>query len=620
MCVRADKLAYVTWAQPDTGLEHRLLDATDLREEYGDVIGKIADSHWCPVQKLPAEFDVPLGAPGFLPGAWTVDPLKIACLLRTTDAVHLDARRAPLFLLALRQPSGESRDHWSFQARLSRPWREHDRLIFTSGHRFAITEAASWWRCFDVLSVADRELEDVDALLADLGKARFAARGVAGAEEPARLARFVPTDGWMPVDTSVRVNDVAGLVRKLGGEELYGYDDTVPLRELIQDASDAVRARRCMEDRQPDWGDIHVRLGEDECGHWMEVEDNGIGMSPEVLAGPFLDFGTSYWGSDLMFRELPRLFSKGFESTGRYGIGFFSVFMWGDRATVTTRRPEASRRETHVLVFDHGVRSCPVLREATEAERRLDGGTCVRVWLDTPPLEPGGLLHRWGRSALWRIEDLCAWLCPSIDVNLYAGFSGSKAALAVAASDWITMDPAELLLRVWLGEDDAENLRTESQRWAGNVRHLRDSSGRVVGRACAFHRLRNRIDGPGVVTVGGLRCTAALCLAGVLQGKVLAASRNAALPVVDADEMRRWGNEQLPLLTQVTDDMDELAEGAQLLYLLGSDTGSLPLVTGKTGHLDADGVRSLAEQHGEARSSSMSTPSRGPAALCGRQN
>jgi hypothetical protein len=67
-------------------------------------------------------------------------------------------------------------------------------------------------------------------------------------EEPERLRQLIPTKGWTPIDTRIKITSVTDLVRKLGGEELYGHDPIVPLRELIQNASDAVRARRPIED------------------------------------------------------------------------------------------------------------------------------------------------------------------------------------------------------------------------------------------------------------------------------------------------------------------------------------------------------------------------------------
>ena len=135
-----------------------------------------------------------------------------------------------------------------------------------------------------------------------------------------------------------------------------------------------------MEARADNWGDVCVRLGQDSKGQWIEVEDNGIGMSGEVLTGPFLDFGATYWGSGLMRKELPGLLAKGFESTGHYGIGFFSVFMWGEQVRITTRRYEQAQKETRVLEFGSGLSFRPLLRHARrqrccgKAERRFEYG------------------------------------------------------------------------------------------------------------------------------------------------------------------------------------------------------------------------------------------------------
>ena len=200
---------------------------------------------------------------------------------------------------------------------------EADRLVYTSGSPFPIEDASSWWFCFDALRSADQELREVDTLLADADRPRLAARGVAGVEEPERLIKFIATKDWLPIDTRIKVSNVASLIRNLGGEHLYGDDKTVPLRELIQNALDAVRARRLIEGRPIDWGEVIVRQGKDSDEYWIEVEDNGVGMSANVLKGPFLDFGISFWDSELMCEEFPGLSAKGFQSTGKYGIGFF---------------------------------------------------------------------------------------------------------------------------------------------------------------------------------------------------------------------------------------------------------------------------------------------------------
>ena len=113
------------------------------------------------------------------------------------------------------------------------------------------------------------------------------------------------------------------------GSKLYGDNPTVALRELIQNAADAVQARRKYEKRSEDWGLISVSLISKADKTWLVVEDNGIGMSEHVLTGPLLDFGTSFWRSSLAMEEFPGLMAAGMHAIGRFGIGFFSVFMLG---------------------------------------------------------------------------------------------------------------------------------------------------------------------------------------------------------------------------------------------------------------------------------------------------
>lgn len=54
---------------------------------------------------------------------------------------------------------------------------------------------------------------------------------------------------WQPslLDTSVRVEDPVKLATLLGGSKLYGNDLLVPLRELILNSADAIRARRVLD-------------------------------------------------------------------------------------------------------------------------------------------------------------------------------------------------------------------------------------------------------------------------------------------------------------------------------------------------------------------------------------
>lgn len=589
----AQELALVSWKDEQSQQTYHLLDDADVRTHYGHAIGQIAHSHWLSIPCLRETLDKRVGALTFCPDNWTVDLLKIACLVRCSDAAHLDERRAPGFLRVLRKPSGDSRKHWVFQEHLERPHRDGDRLVYTAGRPFPIDEADAWWQCYDQLREVDREIREADALLGDLHRSRFAIRAVANVEEPSRLVRDIPTNGWFPIDAKVKVTEIASLIKKLGGGQLYGEDFTVPLRELIQNASDAIQARRVLDRLPADWGDISVCLGKDDGGHWVEVEDTGIGMSAAVLTGPFLDFGVSYWGSDLMIQEYPGLAHKGFWSTGKYGIGFFSVFMWGERVQVRTRTIADARKDTRVLDFRSGLGIRPILRDARPVEYMNNPGTAVRVWLDITPDSPEGLLRPRRDRRQWSLEELCAWLCPGLDANLHIEELGGQRKPTIKANDWLSIPARDLVRRIQgpLPEDQGRMAKQldEFISITDNVRVLTDSTGRIVGRACiataltALAQLDSEISEPGVVTVGGLRSSSLFFIAGILQGVPITASRQDAIPTAQPDKLATWASEQAELSARYQLTPEQSLQTAVVVRVLGGETKGLFVAFGQNG-------------------------------------
>lgn len=586
----AERLALISWKdRHKSSSEYFLIDDPALRNTYGPIIGKIAHSHWWPAEQLISGLPGKMGAPGGVDNSWTVDPVKLACILRTADASHLDERRAPSFLTALRKPDGISADHWAFQQKLYQPRLESDRLVYTSKDNFSVEEAPAWWTCLDALRVVDRELRQVDSLLADTKKPRLAARGVSYVDDPLRLAKLIGTSNWLPVDARIQVGDVARLIGSLGGEKLYGRNETVPLRELIQNASDAVRARRLIEGRPTDWGEVTVRSGEDVNGRWVEVEDSGVGMSMNVLTGPFLDFGNSFWGTSLMHRELPGLESKGFSSSGQFGIGFFSVFMWGGKVQVVTRRAERARDETLILELQNGLASRPILRKANSQESLMEGGTRVRVWMNSPTTFDE-ILRDSNLQKPWTLEERCAWLCPTLDVNLYVENKTKK--LVVAAYDWISIKGSKLLRRLSGPPRSKKNIEDAALFKATErmLRRMSSPSGEVVGRACVstakLHR-RHSVDHqhltPGVVTIGGFRSCELKGIVGVLVGKPHTAARDIGVPVADLDILQPWSVEQADLIFDQSLENELQLECASIIRAVRGSTRKLHIAEGAEG-------------------------------------
>jgi hypothetical protein len=128
---QAEVLAEQAWHSAD-GQQLYLIEDSDLRVFYGPTIGQIAHSHWWSVRKIEQELFEDLGALGSRTRC-IVDRVKLACLLRIADALHLDSRRAPRFLRTISHPIGHSALHWTFQERLARPHIELDAVVFTTG-------------------------------------------------------------------------------------------------------------------------------------------------------------------------------------------------------------------------------------------------------------------------------------------------------------------------------------------------------------------------------------------------------------------------------------------------------------------------------------------------------
>jgi hypothetical protein len=591
----ARTLAFNEYAKSTSDAKYHLIEDADLRSTYADLIGRIAYSHWLPVDQLADEFKTPVGAfPGASPD-WHVDSLRLACILRTADACHIDARRAPGFLRALRRPSGVADKHWRFQEYVQMPVPRSGLLHYSVSRPIPIGDADAWWIGYELIQLADRELRDVDLLLRDTGRDPLLLSGVAGSGDTVRLRRYIRTQGWEPVNTEVGVSDVASLVRKLGGKELYGDNARVPLRELIQNARDAIAARRAEENRNSDWGAIRVRLIDDGGQESIEVQDCGVGMSQRLLTGPFLDFGVSYWHTPLMVEEHPGLAATNFEPQGRFGIGFYSVFMWGERVSIITRSIRDSREGTRVLEFGNGLSSRPLLRRAEEDEELADPGTTVRVWLKRNAREKGGLLAKHSFSAKdgrrseerdWSLAELCEWLCPLSDVSIEIDENG-RTSHPVIANDWLSIGAEKLLYRLMLHsvKDDRICRTKQFKTLAARLRPFSLPSGECVGRGALTldhmpHYEQKDLPIPFCHTTAG--CFRGWDnqwseIAGVLLGKPTTASRvpSDALAYDRLDVCGQWATEQARLIAKESLDPVTQCQFALEVRGLGGSTGDL---------------------------------------------
>lgn len=616
---RAESLPTAEWERLDRSHGY-LIEDGELRATYGHVIGQIAASHHWDRSLLPAAFAAPLGAPAFAPTSWRVDALVLACLLRTSDAAHLDAGRTPDVLAAARGIEGESRNHWVFQSRLQRPYAQGDRLVFTAPAGFDRSEIGAWWLAYDTLTMVDRELHGVAAILGDAGRSTFQVTGVAHVDSPQSCRALLPCHGWEPVPARVQVSDVSALVRRLGGSGLYGDNAVVAVRELLMNACDAVEASRAMCDflgRRQSANRVDVRLRRDTSGLWLDVSDLGIGMSPSVLAGPLLDFGKSSWLADDVARDNPGLIASRFQPVGRFGIGFFAVFMLGKTVRVLSRPRTGGPSDTYVLEFAEGVGHRPVLRQADPEERRDDPGTTVSVLVDQAHTQDDHLrlwFKQGGRYfassiALTSLKEVVQQVMPASTVDVWTAEVDQPEELSLEANDWLTIPGTDLLTRS-SGMIDDRKEGDDFKSLAGQLEVLHDEDDRPVARIALLgrdqiERLGWAANDYSQITAGPARTdTGVYGLAGILIGDPARASRDAAVPRLTPEALGAWATDaaaRVVLSSDPAGSHEWVRAFADALDELGADTSLLPRWYTGRGWLDTAQLIDMIRDHDVVR-------------------
>lgn len=334
----------------------------------------------------------------------SVDVCFCAVLLRLADILDFDTSRAPK---AVYDYSGLDRPEGS-EARISREeWQKH---MASQG--------------FDFLHVPDRKvpydlpyhaksssmqieqtvnsyLDWVDQELNECGRLirRYSERW-RDLILPSRIKRTIKAVGYVSGQYHLTM-DQDQIMELLVGEELYS-DPSVFVRELIQNAIDAVRTREQLDRNLPrDWKpQINIRSWMDEEGyHWFRIEDNGTGMTQDIIENHFLKIGSSYYTSDTFQKEKIRCQADpDYMPISRFGIGILSCFMGGEdsnQVEVSTKRfsadgeyPPALRLSMHgmsgyyYLASQEEGHSPAPMKGKTDAERRKylqKPGTAIAV-------------------------------------------------------------------------------------------------------------------------------------------------------------------------------------------------------------------------------------------------
>ncbi|RWP40050.1 MAG: hypothetical protein EOR04_20270 [Mesorhizobium sp.] len=161
------------------------------------------------------------------------------------------------------------------------------------------------------------------------------------------VSEFTSRVNYLPAEVSFTSanNDLLNLL--VG--PLYGGDIGVGVRELVQNAVDAIREYDDLPDavkyahdseRRSISGDVQISIELDEKSApvLFEIIDRGVGMTADTIVNYFLRAGASFRRSDQWkaLHEDEKGHSKVIRS-GRFGVGALAAFLLGDEIEVETR-------------------------------------------------------------------------------------------------------------------------------------------------------------------------------------------------------------------------------------------------------------------------------------------
>lgn len=344
------RLAHEIALEGFPGLSQGENKAFEFPEEYRDIIGATARSHGLPL-RISLEY-IRSTHGGNLRPLDTI-PIYEMALIRIADLLQIDKKRAPAALLDLRSPQSKvSLDEWKKHdtiASVSFSHLDPEAVHVQVGNRHSLRTHLQLGKLINYLQ---REMDLSNAVLSEvygrLHERRFNCVKLARSRVCSNIesSAYKSQLDYVPVEAKFRVD--ANLLVLLV-EPLYGETPGIAVRELVQNAVDAVweRRRYCTNhglhiqnlDFRNQEGDVVVSLEEDSSGTWhLRCSDTGAGMDLETVKDYFLRAGASYrhnpdWRAEFIDDSGRSTVTK----SGRFGIGVFALFLIGSKFIVETR-------------------------------------------------------------------------------------------------------------------------------------------------------------------------------------------------------------------------------------------------------------------------------------------
>ena len=329
----------------------------------------------------------------------TVNLQFCAAVLRTVDLIQITRRRTPSVLYRLIDPSDPvSQAEWAKQA-----------AVRNVRAKVAVDESgiASATLPRHTIEVFATFTED-DAYFGLTSYLRYASAQIMSTHEILqKTTRHTPRSyefPWQHVDdANVQVEyalkrpfgfeiDQEKILDLLTGHTLYN-DSTVVVRELMQNAIDAVRLQAHL-DKQDSSLSGKVDVIWDSKKLELTIVDNGTGMTQEIVEKHLLKVGSSRY-QDPDFKDK----YSDFNPISRFGIGVLSSFMVADSVEIVTVSPEEEKARRISLRSVHGKYLIRLLEKRSDPATSNLGshGTSIRLRFrpSAKTIDVAETLRRW---------------------------------------------------------------------------------------------------------------------------------------------------------------------------------------------------------------------------------
>ncbi len=353
-----------------------------------------------------------------------------AVLLRTTDLLHITRDRTPSIAFRMINPTDPlSQEEWAKQMAVKRVRSQFGRdregnsdekaprdTIEVYAH---FTKKDGFFGLTSYLSYANNQIRKSYDWIKEADR-REAVRH----QFPWRYIddSKIETENFLS-DTFEFTIDQAKILDLLTGHTLYN-DTSVVLRELAQNSLDAIRLQHLIDQQNGSTaGPGKVKIHWDSHQRILSVEDNGTGMTQDIIEQHMLKVGASRYQDSEFKKQYPNFFP-----ISRFGIGLLSTFMIADTVEIITCHPDDDEARQLSLRSVHGKYLIQLLDKHTDevAKHLAPHGTLIKLKVRASAEMPGVIetARRWivvpGYKVTVTVDD---------DSPVQIGFSSPKEAV-----------------------------------------------------------------------------------------------------------------------------------------------------------------------------------------------